>query len=107
VPPACSGHAWHLFTIGLSLDLLTINRNEFIKALIERGVGASVHYKPLHLMSYYRETYGFKDEDFPRAVERYNAAVSLPIYPSLTDEQVERIITEVISLGKKYRRSHG
>jgi dTDP-4-amino-4,6-dideoxygalactose transaminase len=58
-------------------------------------------------MSYYRDTYGFKKEDFPRALKRYSTAVSLPIYPSLTDEQVERIIREVIFLGTKYRRSNG
>lgn len=107
LPPAGPGHAWHLFTVCLETDRMTITRDEFLQALIEKGVGVSVHYKPLHLMNYYRTTYGHKAEDFPRSLRRYLGAVSLPIYPSLTDEQVETVIAHVVSLGKKYRRKHG
>ncbi len=107
LPPDSPGHSWHLFVIGVDPDVLTIDRNKFLRLLTERGVGTSVHYKPLHLMSYYRSTYGLKDEDFPRSIDRYLNSISLPIYPSLTDEQVDRVIREVVSVGKKYRRSNG
>ena len=106
-PPTSAGHSWHLFVICLKTDRLTIDRDGFLKALIHSGVGASVHYKPLHLMSYYRETYGFAVNDFPNSLERYRGAISLPIYPSLSDEQVEKVIKEVISLGERFRRGHG
>ena len=107
LPPDGAGHAWHLFTICLKSDRLTADRDEFLKAIIGRCVGASVHYKPLHLMSYYRKTYGFKSEDFPHAFRRYGTAISLPIYPSMTDDQVEKTITEIVSLGKRFRRKNG
>ncbi|MBN1686263.1 MAG: DegT/DnrJ/EryC1/StrS family aminotransferase [Spirochaetales bacterium] len=107
LPPEAPGHSWHLFVLCLKPDLMTVDRDEFLKALIERGVGASVHYKPLHLMSYYRDTYGLKAGDFPNSLERYLGAISLPIYPSMTNEQVEKVIREVMYLGGKYRRSNG
>jgi len=67
VPPDCPGHSWHLFILGVDTDKLTVSRDEYLQALIESGVGCSVHYKPLHLMSYYRATYGYKKEDFQKS----------------------------------------
>ena len=107
VPPADPGHSWHLFVITLVEDRLSINRDEFLNALQERGIGVSVHYKPLHLMSYYRNKYGLKPEDFRKSLERYLTAISLPIYPGLTDEEVEKVIAEVTSVGKKHRSGNG
>ncbi len=107
VPPTAPGHSWHLFVINLVEDRLSISRDEFLHALQDRGVGVSVHYKPLHLMSYYRNKYGLKPGDFQRSVDRYRTALSLPIYPGLKDEEVEKVITEVASVGKKNRNRNG
>src|SRR5205814_9380359 len=60
-------HAWHLFPIRLRLDRLAIDRNEFIAALRERGVGCSVHWRPLHLHPYYAEQFGWSPDQFPVA----------------------------------------
>lgn len=76
---ALSRHAWHLYSIGVPETL----RDALISNLAERGVGTSVHYKPLHMMSYYRERYALAENDFPRASKRYRRSISLPIYPAL------------------------
>jgi dTDP-4-amino-4,6-dideoxygalactose transaminase len=92
--PDCTGpmndHSWHLFPIILRPDA-AVHRNEFIKQMTANGIGTSVHYKPLHRMSYYRETYNLDPEKFPNAEKIWNGRVSLPIYPELTNEELEYI----------------
>jgi len=87
-------HAWHLFPIVLN-DQATISRNRFIERLADQGVGASVHYKPLHRMSYYRDQYDLSADDFPAAEKIWQGCVSLPIYPSLSDEQLAHVCAAV------------
>ena len=77
-------HAWHIFPIVLKPDA-PVARDRCIELLAEKGIGTSVHYKPLHRMTYYRETYGLKPEDFPNAEAIWHGFLSLPIYPALTD----------------------
>jgi dTDP-4-amino-4,6-dideoxygalactose transaminase len=83
-------HAWHLFTIVLTPDA-RVCRDRCIELLAEKGIGASVHYKPLHRMTYYRQTYELKPEDFPGAERYWRGCISLPIYPSLKDEELDCI----------------
>ena len=87
-----SSHAWHLYVIQLQLEDLIIDRNTFIERMSDAGIGTSVHFIPLHLQKYWRERYGFKPDDFPVALEVYQRAVSLPIYPSMSDADVTRVI---------------
>lgn len=104
VPHDAAGHSWHLFLLGLELDRLEIDRDGFMAELAERGVGTSLHYKPLHLLSYYREGYALKPADFPVSLARYQSTVSLPIYPSLRDEEVDRVISAVREVGDMHVR---
>jgi dTDP-4-amino-4,6-dideoxygalactose transaminase len=60
-------HSWHLYAIRLNLQRLRIDRNKSIDELRRKGIGTSVHFIPLHIHPYYRETYGYKPEDFPVA----------------------------------------
>lgn len=96
--PVCNGdmvaHSWHLFWIVLNTDA-RIERNSFIDRLNEAGVGTSVHYKPLHRMTYYRERYGLKSEDYPNAERHWQGCVSLPVYPGLGDAEC-RYVCETI-----------
>lgn len=103
--PANGGeeHAWHLFTLRIAADRLKVGRDEFVEQLAARGVGTSVHFIPLHLMPYYQKRYGYKPEDFPNAWKAYLGVFSLPIYPSLDDDQVERVIREVGSIALSHR----
>jgi UDP-4-amino-4,6-dideoxy-N-acetyl-beta-L-altrosamine transaminase len=88
-------HAWHLYPIQINEDLLTINRNEFIKALKAENIGTSVHFIPLHIHPYYKEKFDFKSSDFPNAFSLYNNEISLPIYPKMEDKDVEDVIFAV------------
>ncbi len=92
-------HAWHLFPVVLR-DAAPLSRNQFIEELARRGVGTSVHYKPVHRLRYYAERYGLRPEDFPNAERLWRGCVSLPIYPSLTVDEttyVAEAIREVLS----------
>jgi len=96
-------HAWHLYPILLNTELLTISRDKFIEALKAENVGTSVHFIPLHLHPYYKEAYGFNRGDFPIAESVYNREISLPIYPLMTDEDVQNVISAVKKIVNYYR----
>ena len=96
-------HSWHLFAIRLRLAALKIDRAGFIRELNERGVGASVHWMPLHLQPYYREVYGYESKDFPIAAELWPELVSLPIYPDMSDEQCDRVVAVVRQILREQR----
>jgi len=98
-------HAWHLFPIVLN-EQSPISRNQFIEVLNDKGIGTSVHYKPLHRMTYYRDRYSLRSEDFPNAERIWQGCVSLPIYPSLTDEELAYICQTVKkTLAARLRRA--
>ncbi|HIK51938.1 MAG TPA: DegT/DnrJ/EryC1/StrS family aminotransferase [Oscillatoriales cyanobacterium M59_W2019_021] len=87
-------HSWHLYILRLS-ETASIDRDAFIEQMASRGIGCSVHYIPLHIHPYWRETYRLQPEDFPRALSAYQHAVSLPIYSKMTDADRERVIRAV------------
>jgi dTDP-4-amino-4,6-dideoxygalactose transaminase len=87
-------HAWHLYVIQLRPDA-KIGRDEFIHRMYARGIGCSVHYIPLHLHKYWRETYGLKVDDFPHSSEVSERIVSLPIYSKMTGDDQNRVISAV------------
>lgn len=105
--PVCdpdTQHAWHLYVIQLDPQRLTINRDQFIEALKDRGIGTSVHFIPLHLHPYYRDKFSFAPNDFPLASEIYQRIISLPIYPKMTDANIEQVSEAVRSIAQQYRR---
>jgi perosamine synthetase len=83
---------------------LRINRNEFIQRLQHAGIGCSVHFIPLHLHPYYRDTFGYRPDDFPMASRVFQRVLSLPLYSRMTDEDVTRVVEIVRSLVKENRR---
>ena len=87
-------HAWHLYVIRLT-DEAQVARDAFIERMADKAIGCSVHFIPLHLHPYWRDRYGFKPGDFPNALRAYERAVSLPIYPKMTDADQERVIEAV------------
>lgn len=100
LPPQPEGlredtHSWHLYTLGLQPAGDGGLRDRFLSWLDSRRIGTSVHYIPLHLMPYYRDTYGLKDSDFPQALARYLGAASLPLYPDLGPAELAYIIESV------------
>jgi dTDP-4-amino-4,6-dideoxygalactose transaminase len=106
VPPAESNgdlHAWHLYALRLNLDRVTITRANFVGALKGMNIGASVHFIPLHLHPYYRDTYGYKPEDFPVAYREYQRVVTLPIYSRMNDQDVQDVIDAVSRIIERHR----
>jgi dTDP-4-amino-4,6-dideoxygalactose transaminase len=99
---AYSSHAYHLYILRLNLDALRIDRSKFISELKDVNIGTSVHFIPLHLHPYYRETYGYKPEDYPVAYCEYQRAISLPIYSAMSDQDVNDVIEAVLTLGQVY-----
>ncbi|HJW20916.1 MAG TPA: DegT/DnrJ/EryC1/StrS aminotransferase family protein [Candidatus Limnocylindrales bacterium] len=92
-PPAGDVHAWHLYPIRLREGAARrgVDRGAVIDALGADGIGTSVHFIPLHLHPYYRRTYGYARGDFPNAERAYDTEISLPIYPDLGLEDVDRV----------------
>jgi dTDP-4-amino-4,6-dideoxygalactose transaminase len=83
-------HAWHLFPVVLK-ENAPVSRNEFIEKMAEAGIGTSVHYKPLHRMSYYKNKYQLKASDYPNAEKTWRGNVSLPIFPFMQKEELSYI----------------
>jgi len=86
--------AWHLFVIRVN------NRDELIDALKGAGVGTSVHFIPVHKHPYYKNRYGYLDSNYPASNEVFKGALSLPIYPSMTDEEVAYVANKVIEYAR-------
>ena len=97
-------HAWHLYVIQLDLKKLRIGRDEMIHLLKSRGIGTSVHFIPLHLHPFYRNNYTYAKEKFPIANQVFNRMISLPIYPKMTESDVQRVIATVKQLIQEHRR---
>lgn len=95
-------HSWHLFYVRLNLEALSIDRASFIDRLKERGIVTSVHWMPLHLHPYYREKYGYRESDFPRASEVWKTLVSIPIYPGMREEETDYVIDNIRDLCEKH-----
>ncbi|HUD71670.1 MAG TPA: DegT/DnrJ/EryC1/StrS aminotransferase family protein [Dongiaceae bacterium] len=97
-------HAWHLYVLRLAPEVLRIGRDELIEILRDRGVGTSVHFQPLHLHSYYRRTFGYRPGDFPVTERESARALSLPLYPGLSDGDVDRIADTLLEIARRHRR---
>jgi len=98
LPRWAEEHAWHLFVIRVREQKLRRTRDECIGILQAKGIGVSVHFIPLHLMSYYKTRYGLRPEDFPVARDCFQGCISLPISAGHSDEEVDRVISAVAGL---------
>ena len=86
-------HSWHLYSVRLQTKGCAIDRARSISELKAAGIGASVHWLPLHLHPYYRQYLGCQPSDCPCATSIYPELISLPLYPDLTEQEVERVCT--------------
>ena len=97
-------HAWHLFPVRVRAEQLRIGRDELIQELSAAGVGTSVHFIPLHEHSYYRDVLGARASDLPVATREWQRIVSLPLYPGLTDVDVDRVADTLRAILRRHRR---
>jgi perosamine synthetase len=88
--------SWHLYVLRLlRTDQLRINRSQFIDELAKRGVQASVHFIPLHLQPAYQKVFGYKEGDLPVSEREYYRCLSLPIYPTMSETEIQYVISSV------------
>lgn len=99
-------HAWHLYVLRLR-DEAGVERGRFIERMAEEGIGCSVHFIPLHLQPYWRDTYQLRPERFPVALETFRQAVSLPLYTRMSEADQERVIGAVRRILAEGARAHG
>jgi UDP-4-amino-4,6-dideoxy-N-acetyl-beta-L-altrosamine transaminase len=91
--------AFHLYVIKIDFKRLNKTRTQVMQELREKGIGTQVHYIPVHLHPYYRENWGFKPGDFPKAELYYEQCLSIPLYPKMTDDDVHRVIEAILVIG--------
>ncbi|HSQ00940.1 MAG TPA: DegT/DnrJ/EryC1/StrS aminotransferase family protein [Candidatus Dormibacteraeota bacterium] len=97
-------HAWHLFAVRVRPERLRIGRDEVIQELTAAGIGTSVHFIPLHEHSYYRDVLGVRASELPVATREWQRVISLPLYPDLTDDDVERVADSLRGILRRHRR---
>jgi len=94
-------HAWHLYTPLINSEAAGMDRDGFMQALKDRNIGTGLHYRAVHLYPYYREQFGFKAGDFPNAETISDRIVSLPLFPSMTDADQDRVIAAMKDVFKR------
>ncbi len=102
--PSDVEHAWHLYVLQVNGEILSISRDRVIEELKQRGIGTSVHFIPLHLHSLYQGRLGYREGMFPNAEARFAAAISLPLFPGMTEHEQSRIIQALRDIALQYRR---
>lgn len=90
--------SWHLYTVQIDFEAIGISRSQVMAQLRERGVGTQVLYIPVHLQPYYRQTYGYELGKCPIAEMFYTQALSLPLYPTLTETEIEMVAAAIRKL---------
>jgi dTDP-4-amino-4,6-dideoxygalactose transaminase len=96
-------HAWHLYAIRLNLERLRVGRSEFIRALRDKGIGASVHFIPIQLHPFFRALANLPQNDCPVALGIYPRLVTLPLYPDMTEAEVAYVANTVRELVSETR----
>lgn len=90
----------HLYVVLIDFKMIGKNRSQVMAELAAQGIGTQVHYIPVHLQPYYRQHFGFKKGDFPQAENYYDHCLSIPLFPRMTGNDVERVINAITTLGK-------
>jgi len=95
-------HAYHLYVVRFDLSRLRATRAEIFRALRAEGIGVNVHYIPVHLHPFYRERFGTGSGLCPVAEAAYEEIITLPLFPRMSDDDVEDVITAVRKVIKAY-----
>jgi dTDP-4-amino-4,6-dideoxygalactose transaminase len=105
-PPAEAGtrHALHMYNALLDIDALSVTRDDVLNALNAENIGVGVHYLPVHAQPWYRETFGYSDAMFPNATWIGTRTLSLPLTPSLSDQDLDDVVQALTKILGYYRR---
>lgn len=88
-------HAYHLYPLQIKFENLKIAKKEYFEKMKKNNIGLQVHYIPVHLQPYYKKNFGFKESDFPVAESFYKREISIPIYPTLQNEDLKYIVDKI------------
>ncbi len=91
IPDVDAEHCWHLYVVRLT-DSAPVKRDALITLLKDAGIGSSVHFIPLHRLSYWRDRYDLDPGQFPIADATFEASLSLPLYPGMTEAEQTHVI---------------
>jgi dTDP-4-amino-4,6-dideoxygalactose transaminase len=94
-------HAWHLFAPLINPDVAGLDRDGFMAAMKEHNIGTGLHYQAVHLSPYYQEKFCFRRGDFPNAEAISDRVVSLPLFPSMTESDQDRVIAAMGAIFKR------
>jgi len=97
-------HAWHLFIVRVRPEQLRVGRDDVIQELNAAGIGTSVHFIPLHEHSYYRDVLGVDAAALPTATAEWQRIISLPLYPGMTERDVERVAETLRTIVRRHQR---
>lgn len=95
--------AWHIYVLQLELEKLTADRKEVFDALREKNLGVNVHYIPVYFHPYY-QSLGYQKGICPKAEKLYDRIITIPLYPKMTDQQVDEVIKRIKSTINKYQK---
>src|SRR5579871_4771846 len=107
IPPVVKSDvnpAWHLYPIRLDLEKLSVHRGQIFRALRAENIGVNVHYIPVHLHPYYRDRFGYRGGEFPVAEAAYSQLISLPMFHSMSEQDIADVIHAVKKVLANYVR---
>jgi UDP-4-amino-4,6-dideoxy-N-acetyl-beta-L-altrosamine transaminase len=96
--------AYHIYIIQLRTEQLKVSRQEVFNALRAENIGVNVHYVPVHLHPFYQKEFGYKRNDYPRAEAYYERAITIPLFPKMSDEDADDVIKAVKEVVHRYRK---
>jgi dTDP-4-amino-4,6-dideoxygalactose transaminase len=97
-------HSYHIYVVRVRPGKLAGGRDALYEELQARGIRAHLHYEPVYRHPYYRKRYAVRRKDFPRCEEYFRTALTLPLFPAMTDADVRRVASEVTSAARRLRR---
>ena len=97
-------HAYHLYMVQLNLEQLRVDRAQFFSTLTAEGIGVNVHYIPVHLHPYYQTQLDTKKGLCPVAESAYECLITIPVFPQMSDEDVNDVINAIRKVTEAYQR---
>jgi len=104
INPKNSNPAWHIYMIQVNLEKLKVGRREIFEASRAENIGVNVHYIPVHLQPYYQKRFGYCLGDFPKAENYYSRAITLPVFPKMSDKDIDDVTTAVKKVINYYKK---
>ena len=98
IPHNSIEHAYHLYPLQINFEKLPITKPKFFDKMKQVGINLQVHYIPVHLQPFYQKNYGFNSGDFPVSESFYRKEVSLPIYPNISNDDIDMVINEILKI---------